>query len=75
MGVEVLLRDLRASPQEALMIGDSDVDIKTARNAGIFACGVSYGFGLAGLREHRPDLMVDSLLELPAHLDGGARVP
>jgi phosphoglycolate phosphatase len=75
MGVEVLLRDLQASPREALMIGDSDVDIKTARNAGIFACGVSYGFGLAGLRAHPPDLMVDSLLELPGYLDGNARIP
>lgn len=70
MGVEALLRDLRASPREALMIGDSDVDIKTARNAGIYACGVSYGFGLEGLRAHPPDLMVDSLTELPGHLDG-----
>ena len=70
MGVEVLLRDLRASPREALMIGDSDVDIKTARNAGIYACGVSYGFRLEGLRAHPPDLMVDSLTELPGHLDG-----
>jgi phosphoglycolate phosphatase len=73
MGVEVLLRDLQASPPEALMIGDSDVDIKTARNAGILACGVSYGFGLEGLRAHPPDLMVDNLLELPGHLDGNAR--
>lgn len=70
MGVEILLRDLQASPGEALMVGDSDVDIKTARNAGILACGVSYGFGLEGLRAHPPDLMVDSLLELPRHLDG-----
>jgi phosphoglycolate phosphatase len=75
MGVEVLLRDLQASPSEALMIGDSDVDIKTARNAGIFACGVSYGFGLAGLRAHPPDLMLDNLMELPAQLDCNARIP
>jgi phosphoglycolate phosphatase len=74
MGVEVLLRDLQASQGEALMIGDSDVDIKTARNAGIFACGVSYGFGLEGLRAHPPDLMVDSLTELPGHLDGNTRI-
>ncbi|MGA8674333.1 MAG: HAD-IA family hydrolase [Candidatus Acidiferrales bacterium] len=72
IGVEVLLRDLQVSPQEALLIGDSDVDIKTARNAGIFACGVSYGFGLAGLRAHPPDLMVDSLMELLGHLNGDA---
>ena len=70
MGVEVLLRDLQAEPREAMMIGDSDVDIKTARNAGIFACGVSYGFGLEGLRAHPPDLMIDSFAELPGHLDG-----
>jgi phosphoglycolate phosphatase len=70
MGVEVLLRDLQAEPREAMMIGDSDVDIKTARHAGIFACGVSYGFGLAGLRAHPPDVMVDRLTELPGYLDG-----
>jgi phosphoglycolate phosphatase len=72
IGVEVLLRDLQASRGEALMIGDSDVDIKTARNAGILACGVSYGFGLAGLQSHPPDLMVDSLTELAEHLDSHA---
>jgi phosphoglycolate phosphatase-like HAD superfamily hydrolase len=49
------------------------VDIKTARNAGIFACGVSYGFGLESLRAHPPDLMLDNLAELPAHLDGHGR--
>jgi phosphoglycolate phosphatase len=70
MGVEVLLRDLQSAPREAMIIGDSDVDIKTARNAGIFACGVSYGFGLESLRAHPPDLMLDNLAELPAHLDG-----
>ncbi|MGA9180107.1 MAG: HAD-IA family hydrolase [Candidatus Acidiferrales bacterium] len=70
MGVEVLLREMGATAREALMIGDSDVDIKTARNAGIFGCGVTYGFGLEGLRAHPPDLMVDSLTELPGYLDG-----
>jgi phosphoglycolate phosphatase len=72
MGVEVLLRDLRATPRQAMMIGDSDVDIKTARNAGIFCCGVSYGFGLESLRAHPPDVMIESLAELPGHLDGHA---
>jgi phosphoglycolate phosphatase len=72
IGVEVLLRDLQAAPRAAMMIGDSDVDIKTARNAGIFCCGVSYGFGLESLRAHPPDVMIDSLAELPGHLDGHA---
>jgi len=53
------------------MVGDSDVDVRTARNSGIWACGVSYGLGTKGLREHPPDVMVDSLEELPQHLNGG----
>jgi len=70
MGVEVLLRELTAAPQEAMMVGDSEVDVRTARNAGIWACGVSYGLGTEGLGVHRPDLMLDSLTELPPFLNG-----
>jgi phosphoglycolate phosphatase len=73
MGVEVLLRDLAAAPREAMMVGDSEVDVRTARNAGIWACGVSYGLGAEGLAADPPDLMVDSLAELPARLNGHSR--
>lgn len=69
VGVEVLLRDLQAAPREAMMVGDSDVDIRTARNSGIWACGVSYGLGTEGLQAHPPDLMIASLEELPFHLN------
>lgn len=72
MGAHTLLRDFKAAPQEAMIVGDSDVDIKTARNAGIWSCGVSYGLGAEGLRDHPPDLMLDSLVELPAHLNDGS---
>ncbi len=67
-GVNILLRDLAAAPREAMVVGDSDVDVRAARNAGTWVCGVSYGLGAAGLRAHPPDLMLDSLAELPAHL-------
>lgn len=70
MGVEVLLRELTAAPQEAMMVGDSEVDVRTARNAGIWACGVSYGLGTEGLGIHPPDIMLDSLTELPLYLNG-----
>jgi phosphoglycolate phosphatase len=70
MGTQVLLRDLGAAPAEAMVVGDSEVDIRTARNAGTWACGVTYGLGSARLAEYRPDLLVDSLTELPAYLDG-----
>jgi phosphoglycolate phosphatase len=67
-GAQMLLRELQAAPQEAMMVGDSDVDIKTARNAGMHACGVAYGFGSESLRAHPPDLMLETLSDLPAHL-------
>lgn len=73
MGVEKLLRDLSASPREAMMVGDSEVDVRTARNAGIWVCGVSYGLGTEGLAAVPPDLIVDSLTELPARLNGHSR--
>jgi phosphoglycolate phosphatase len=73
MGVHILLRDLNSTPQEAMMVGDSDVDVRTARNAGIWACGVTYGLGADGLGANPPDLLVDSLVDLPSHLTDGRR--
>ena len=73
MGIEVLLREMQASPKEAMMVGDSQVDMKTARNSGIFACGVTYGFDLDGLRAHPPDILVDNLVKLPAQLGNGPK--
>jgi phosphoglycolate phosphatase len=72
MGVETLLRDFAAPPSDAMMVGDSDVDIRTARNSGIWACGVSYGLGTESLRLDPPDIMLDSLEELVTHLNGCA---
>lgn len=71
MGIEILLRDFGAAPREAMMVGDSDVDVRTARNAGIWMCGVSYGLGMEGMKKNPPDLMVDSLVELVARMRGG----
>ncbi|HET9400176.1 MAG TPA: HAD-IA family hydrolase [Candidatus Acidoferrales bacterium] len=67
-GVNLLLKDFGVSAREALIVGDSDVDVQTARNAGTWACGVSYGLGSHKLNEVPPDVMLDSLAELPAIL-------
>lgn len=67
-GVRKILGDLRATKDEAMLVGDSGVDVKTARNAGIWSCGVSYGIGTHTLGTHPPDIMVDSLTELAEHL-------
>lgn len=69
-GARVVLQDFQASPREAMLVGDSEVDVRTARNAGTWCCGVSYGLGPEAFRANPPDLLLDSLTELPAHLDG-----
>lgn len=68
-GVYTILEHFGASPREAMMVGDSEIDVRTARNAGTWACGVTYGLGLEGMRAHPPDLMLDSLAGLRQHLD------
>ena len=68
IGVSTLLKDLQASPDESMMVGDSEVVVLTARNSGIHSCGVTYGLGLAGMQIHPPDIMIDRLTELPGYL-------
>jgi len=72
-GMEVLLRDFGAAPREAMIVGDSEIDIQTARNAGTWACAVTYGLGSDRLAEYPPDLLLGSLTELPAHLNAARR--
>jgi phosphoglycolate phosphatase len=68
MGLEAILRELGAAPREAMMVGDSDVDIKTARNAGTWACGATYGFQAERLTACAPDLLLDRFEDLSRHL-------
>lgn len=63
-GVHALLRDTGAAPQEAMIVGDSDVDIVTGVRAGVWTCGVTYGFGTLQLDANPPDLVVNSFPEL-----------
>jgi len=68
VGLQTLLRDLDLGPQELMMVGDSEVDVQTARNAGTLACGVTYGLGSARIRESQPDLLIHNLADLPAYV-------
>ncbi len=43
-GVRKLLDEYRITPNRCLMVGDSSVDMETARAAGVLSCGVSYGY-------------------------------
>lgn len=73
MGVQVLLRDFQVAPRQAMIVGDSEIDVQTARNAGTWAVGVTYGLGSAQLANCPPDLLVNSLVELPPRLKGTPR--
>jgi len=65
-GALAILKELRATPANSAMVGDSDVDVQTARNAGMLAVGVNYGFGRHDREKQPADIYVDSLLQLAA---------
>ena len=64
LGVKTILREFRAAPEETLLIGDSEVDIQTARNAGTLAAAVNYGFGTHDRSAHPADVYLDRLSDL-----------
>jgi len=74
IGLHKLMEDLQISARETLMIGDSDTDVLTGRNAGVLTCGVTYGFGAHTLEQVSPDLVIDDLRELPPLLNGHRKV-
>jgi phosphoglycolate phosphatase len=63
-GALAILKELGAAPAESAMVGDSDVDMLTAWNAGMVAVGVNYGFGQHDREKQAADVYVDSLTEL-----------
>lgn len=62
-GLRSLMEETGARPEETVMIGDSRVDVQTARNAGAWALGCAFGFGPQNLMEVPPDVVVDSAAE------------
>jgi phosphoglycolate phosphatase len=63
-GVEALLSEAGVPKEKALMVGDSSVDVLTARNAGIAVCGVTYGFQPDSLAGDVPDILVNRMEDL-----------
>ena len=58
IGITTLLRDTKHKSEAAAMIGDSSVDIETARNAGVLACGVTWGFQPHSMTAAAPDIIL-----------------
>ena len=70
IGIERLMAECGVARPETLMVGDSGVDIETARNAGVRACGVTYGFQPETFERHPPDFVVGRMDELPQRIIG-----
>jgi phosphoglycolate phosphatase len=64
LGVQTILQETGIAADEALMIGDSAVDVLTGRNAGLWTCGVTYGFAPHSLHDAPPDVLIDRPAEL-----------
>ena len=63
LGLRSLMEETGARPDETVMIGDSMVDVQTARNAGAWALGCKFGFGPQNLMQTPPDVLVDTAAE------------
>lgn len=64
------LEELNASPDKAVYVGDSDVDVKTAKNAGIKCVGVTWGFRDRDVLEKEgADFIIDEPMELMKIID------
>ena len=71
LGVRTILQETGVAADEALIIGDSSIDVLTGRNARLWTCGVTYGFAPHSLEEVPPDVLVESPRDLGELLRAG----
>jgi phosphoglycolate phosphatase len=58
--------------EEVALVGDSAVDVKTARNAGAMAVGVLWGYDREGVLSEAPDVTIEKPTDLAAVLLGSS---
>jgi phosphoglycolate phosphatase len=68
-GANKILTEFGAQPRETMIVGDSEVDVQTARNAGTIAAAVNYGFGVHDRTQHPADIYLDKLSDLVPFVD------
>jgi phosphoglycolate phosphatase len=64
-GLLYLIRAFGVAPGETIMIGDSPIDLETARRAGTQACLLRYGFGYREVELGAGERVLASPTELP----------
>ena len=68
-GLNALIREAGVDPFETVMIGDSDIDVLTARSSGAWALGCRFGLAPHTLDAAEPDCLVDSPADWTDALD------
>lgn len=66
-GVVALMQEANAPLDATWLVGDSSVDVKTARNAGVRSCGVAWGFQPESFELEPPHVVIrrpDELLQV-----------
>jgi len=74
IGIATLQGEVNAGAHDTLMVGDSGVDVQTARNAGVRSCGVTWGFQPEAFEMDAPDYLIHSSRELLAVVHGSRAV-
>jgi phosphoglycolate phosphatase len=64
IGIDTLRAEVDVPAADTWMVGDSYVDVQTARNAGVASCGVTWGFQPESFREFPPDILIDRMEDL-----------
>ena len=70
IGIETLIAECGSSRDQTVMVGDSSVDVQTARNANVKVCGVTWGFQPETFAECPPDFLIHRPEELAERVFG-----
>ncbi len=63
--IKNLIREVKAPESEAIMVGDSGIDVKSGKLAGILTCGLTCGIGRKeDIEKAGPDYMLDDIRKL-----------
>jgi phosphoglycolate phosphatase len=67
-GLRSILDQTGTAPEGAVLVGDSAIDVRTGRAAGVLTVGVTYGLDPASLEATPPDVLIADLRELAPRL-------
>lgn len=63
--LEFIMKELNFTDKETLMVGDTELDIRCAKNAGVDNVAVTFGYRtIEQIRRESPDFIINELLEI-----------